>query len=121
MCFVPQTAMTSPDILAEDRAQLRLMRLASVLEGCTLVTLICIAVPVKYLLGYPQATAIVGPIHGAAFLFYIWMLARTLGSGGWSASEIARLVIAPFIPFGAIVSERLLHRKQVALTASLES
>ena len=30
--------------------------------------LVCIAVPLKHTFGVPQATAIMGPIHGVAFV-----------------------------------------------------
>lgn len=77
-----------------------------------------IAVPLKHFAGLPFATTIMGPIHGVAFLFYVWMLVQTVSAGGWSRGETARMFIAAFIPFGAFVNERALARRQRLLAAS---
>lgn len=107
--------MMTPQDAAEERKQLRWMRAVSLLEGSTLVLLVLVAVPLKHLAGFPVATALMGPIHGMAFLLYVWMLIQTVSGGGWSRSETARMVIAAFIPFGAFVNERALARRQAAL------
>jgi integral membrane protein len=99
----------------EERDQLRRMRLVSLLEGTTLVALLFVAVPLKHIAGHPAATSIVGPIHGMAFLLYIWMLIQTVSGADWSRAEIARAVIVAFIPFGAFANERFLKRKERAL------
>ena len=91
--------------------RLRRMRLAALLEGGTLIFLVCIAVPLKHLGGYPVATSIMGPIHGAAFLFYIWLLMRSSAEGGWKASETAKLFLMAMIPFGVLISERSFRRQ----------
>jgi integral membrane protein len=106
--------MTSQE-QAELRNQLRWMRVVSLLEGSTLVVLLLVAVPLKHLAGFPIATAIIGPIHGMAFLLYVWMLIQTVSGGGWSRAEIARMMAAAFIPFGAFFNERTLARRQAAL------
>lgn len=107
--------MMMPQEEAEERKQLSWMRAVSLLEGSTLVLLVLIAVPLKHLAGFPIATAIVGPLHGMAFLLYIWVLIQTVSGGGWSRSETTRMLMAAFIPFGAFVLERALARRQAAL------
>lgn len=62
----------------EEIAQLKWMRRVSAPEGTTLLLLVLVAVPIKYLAGFPIATRIVGPVHGIAFLFYIWTLRVTV-------------------------------------------
>lgn len=109
--------MTTPESRAEAHRQLQWMRAASLLEGTTLLALVLVAVPLKHLAGMPQATRIMGPIHGMAFLLYVWMLIRTVCAEGWPRSETMRLVIAAFIPFGAFINERRLARRQVQLAA----
>lgn len=107
--------MMTPQDRAEEQKQLRWMRAVSLLEGSTLVLLVLVAVPLKHLAGFPIATALMGPIHGVAFLLYVWMLIQTVSAGGWSRSETVRMVVAAFIPFGAFVNERALARRQAAL------
>lgn len=105
-------------LIAEEQGQLRRMQFASLLEGTTLITLLFIAMPIKYLAGYPIATTIAGSVHGMAFLFYCWVLVQTVSGGGWKWSEIARLIFGAFIPFGGFVNERFLKRKHDALALS---
>ncbi|HKV00159.1 MAG TPA: DUF3817 domain-containing protein [Vineibacter sp.] len=95
--------------------QLRRMRLVSLVEGTTLVVLMGIAVPLKHLMGYPTATAVMGPIHGVAFLIYVWMVINTVSGGDWSRGEIVRLIVAAFVPFGAFLNARFLKRREDAL------
>ena len=104
---------------AEELSQLRKMRAVSLLEGTTLLLLIGVAVPLKHLAGYAIATRVMGPVHGVAFVLYIWMLIQTMSIGGWSRTATARMVLAAFIPFGAFLNERALARRQSALAVSV--
>ncbi len=104
---------------SEERSQLRRMRAVSLLEGATLVLLLGVAVPLKHLAGFPVATSIMGPVHGIAFVLYVWMLVQTLSLGGWTRAEAARMVLAAFIPFGAFENERALARRQASLAQPL--
>jgi integral membrane protein len=104
---------------AEELSQLRKMRAVSLLEGTTLLLLIGVAVPLKHLAGYPIATRVMGPVHGVAFVLYVWMLIQTVSIGGWSRTATARMVLAAFIPFGAFLNERALARRQSALAVSV--
>jgi integral membrane protein len=99
----------------EELSQLRRMRAVSLLEGTTLLLLVGVAVPLKHLAGIPVATSIMGPIHGIAFILYVWMLVQTVSMGGWTLAAAARMVLAAFIPFGAFLNERALARRQASL------
>jgi len=108
----------SPDIQhSEDIRQLRRMRLASILEATTLALLIFVAVPMKHIFGISLATSIMGPIHGLAFLYYIWMLIQTVTGSQWPRSTVARMVLFAFIPLAGFVNERLLWREEQRLSA----
>ena len=50
----------------DDRNALRNLQYLSLLEATTLVVLVCVAVPLKHLAGYPVAVSIMGPVHGIA-------------------------------------------------------
>ncbi|MGL4289321.1 MAG: DUF3817 domain-containing protein [Phreatobacter sp.] len=102
---------------AAERDQLRCMRLVSLLEGTTLIALVFVAVPLKRLAGYSLATSIMGPVHGFAFVLYVWMLVQTVTGGHWPRREVIRLLVIAFIPFGAFWNERDLKRKQAALAS----
>ncbi|MCV9947585.1 DUF3817 domain-containing protein [Rhizobium sp. BT-175] len=93
-------------------SQIRRLRIASLLEGTTLLALVLIAVPAKHLFGIPLATKIMGPIHGLAFVGFLWTFMATVTAGGWSRNEIIRLLIGSCTPFGAFVNSELLKRKE---------
>jgi integral membrane protein len=86
------------------------LRTAAWLEGLTLLTLLLIAVPMKHLAGHGEAVSIVGPIHGVAFLFYLWQLFQATSRGGWPAGRWLGFFICAFIPFGFLLSLRALRR-----------
>ncbi|TWB24541.1 integral membrane protein [Nitrospirillum amazonense] len=104
----------------EDLTLIRRLRLASVVEASTLLTLLLVAVPLKHALGYAIATRVMGPVHGAAFVAYAWCVTVTVSGGGdWTRRELARLILAAFIPFGGFANAGLLRRKEAAAAAQV--
>ncbi|MBX9458364.1 MAG: DUF3817 domain-containing protein [Rhizobium sp.] len=91
------------------------MRVASILEASTLAILVFVAVPLKHMFGMPQLVSAMGPVHGLAFLFYIWMLIQTHFQIGWSGREWIRMILCAFIPLAGFINERLLKHSQDAL------
>lgn len=96
------------------RQALRHLRIGALIEGTTLVTLVCIAMPLKYGAGITQATAIMGPIHGIAFVAYVWLIFSTRAELKWSNADFARLFIPAFIPFGTFFNVGFLKRRAEA-------
>ncbi len=89
---------------------LRVLRIASVIEGATLLLLFLVAMPLKYMADTPLAVTIVGPIHGAAFLIYTALVLQSFMSRLISVSEVARLMAVAFIPLGAWMVAGMLRR-----------
>jgi integral membrane protein len=108
--------MTAP--ADEDRRQLGRMRIASILEATTLAVLVFVAVPLKHAFGMPEVVSVMGPVHGLAFLFYLWMLIQSHFQIGWSGGEWVRMILCAFIPLAGFVNERLLKHRQDALAAA---
>ena len=102
----------------DDRRQIGRMRIASVLEATTLAVLVLVAVPLKHAFGMPALVSVMGPVHGLAFLFYIWMLIQSHFQIGWSGREWVRMILCAFIPLAGFVNERLLKHRQDALVAA---
>lgn len=109
--------MMSQNDELEDRKQILRMRTACIVEGSTLILLVFMAVPLKHLADFPGATKVIGPIHGIAFLIYIWMLIQMVSAGGWSRGETFKLFIAAVVPFGAFFSARTLSRRAALASA----
>ena len=94
-----------------DTTSLKRLRFVGRIEGTTLLLLIGVAVPLKYIGGWPQGSSIMGPIHGAAFIFYIVTLIEVASSRLLNRSETLRSFLACLIPFGPFWNDALLKQK----------
>lgn len=106
---------SGPSALAQET--LRHLRMAAMIEGCTLVILVCIAAPLKHLAGIPTVSAIMGPVHGIAFVAYVWLIFSTRSQLGWTTGDMLRLLVPALIPFGTFFNVAFLRRKAVTLDA----
>lgn len=94
-----------------DPGQLRWLRIAAVAEATTLLLLVGVAVPLKHFSDWPLAVRILGPVHGFAFVAYLWLILQSLGAGLLSRSVAARLALFALIPLaGYLAAHCLAHR-----------
>ena len=71
------------------------------LEGGSLVILVFIGMPLKYLLSNPIVVDIVGPIHGILFILFVLNTFRVAIEESWSFWGLTwKLLFASFVPFG---------------------
>jgi len=90
------------------------LRLLGILEGVSLLVLLGIAVPMKYVAGNPELVKAIGPIHGVLFLLFVF---NTLSVGieyKWKFSTTTwKVLLACIIPFGTFYVDRsILSRMQ---------
>jgi integral membrane protein len=88
------------------------LRIIGFLEGISLLVLLFIAVPVKYIGHYPAIVKTLGPIHGALFLLFI---VNTISVGveqRWKWGTTAKVLLACIIPFGTFYIDRKILRRQ---------
>ena len=85
-------------------------------EGVSFLTLLCIAMPMKYFMGMPEAVRVVGSIHGALFVLYIGLLAILHVRQRWSVMFSLYALIASVIPFGTFMLDKHLREKEVVST-----
>lgn len=86
------------------------LRIAALAEASTLLLLVFVAVPLKHIMGIDQATHIMGPIHGATFVIFLWFVMQAWSEGVIEATNALRLLVGAMIPFGGIANERRLRR-----------
>ncbi|SHM40689.1 DUF3817 domain-containing protein [Roseibium suaedae] len=98
-----------------ERSPIKWLVAASLFEAVTLALLVCVAVPLKHAAGFEIATKIMGPVHGLAFLIYLWTVFNTVSDGSWKASAIARLVLSAFVPFAGFLTPRFIRHQRGAL------
>lgn len=77
------------------------LRIIGFLEGFSLLILIFIAMPMKYLYGNPALVKIVGQLHGILFLLFVF---NTLSVGveqKWRFKDTTwKVLLACVVPFG---------------------
>ena len=76
------------------------------LEGYSYLALLFIAMPLKYLLGYPLAVKIAGSIHGALFILFLILLIIAWREAKWSLKESTLFFIASLLPFGTFFTKK---------------
>ncbi|WP_019557665.1 DUF3817 domain-containing protein [Thiomicrorhabdus arctica] len=92
------------------------LRLMALLEGTSLLLLLCVAMPLKYQFGMPEAVSLVGRLHGGLFvafnlvLFYNVFKGRITGGQGFIGS------LASFVPFGTFIYKATVLKKSATLT-----
>ena len=88
-----------------------LFRKLAYLEGISLLILLGIAMPLKYVLELPAAVKVVGWIHGVFFIGYVILLAMVWVERRWSVKRAAAALLASVLPFGTFVFDRSLARE----------
>ena len=95
--------------------QMRRLRHAALAEGATLLVLLGVAVPLKHIAGQAGLVAVLGPLHGMAFLYYLWSISNTVAGDDWTRAEVWQLLGCAMLPFGAWFSIGLIRRKAAAI------
>ena len=102
-------------------SELKRFRLINKIEGWSYLILIFIAMPIKYELGYPAATKIIGMAHGALFVGFIYQLIIAAKRSPFSMKETLLFFIASLIPFGTMFTDKIIlkhiERKKLELSS----
>jgi integral membrane protein len=90
------------------------LRIIGFLEGISLLVLLLVAVPMKYYFQNPSISKVVGPVHGAIFLLFLF---NTLSVGveqNWKFKTTTwKVILACFIPFGTFyIDNKILSKIQ---------
>ncbi len=93
-----------------------LLRLTGLFDGISLLVLLAIAMPLKYLLGVDIAVTIAGSIHGVIFMAYVLAIAYAAIRIRWNILwSLAGLLVA-VIPFGNFIFDRKLKAAETKYT-----
>jgi integral membrane protein len=87
---------------------LKRFRLVALLEGISFITLLFIAMPIKYILGEPIVVKFVGMAHGGLFLLFLYLLYVTAKEYKWNFGFITMAFIAALLPFGTFYLDKKL-------------
>ncbi len=95
------------------RSDIGRLRLLGIFEGSSLIFLVFIAVPMKYLFNNPIGSEIVGPIHGVLFLLFVVYTFTVAANHGWNFFKVTwKILLASIIPVGTFYIDRSFLKHQ---------
>ncbi|WP_439505852.1 DUF3817 domain-containing protein [Sediminibacterium sp.] len=88
-----------------------LFRTIGYAEGISLLLLLGIAMPLKYLAGYPLAVKYTGWAHGLLFVAYLALALWVKEQDNWPFKYLIYAFLAAFFPFGTFLFDKWLKKQ----------
>lgn len=90
---------------------IRILRYVALFEGLSLLLLLFVAMPLKYIMGKPFLVEVVGMAHGILFVAFILLAGLVHVVKKWSFFETTWLVmLSSFIPFGTFYVDHVIFK-----------
>lgn len=87
------------------------LRLIGFLEGVSLLILLGIAVPLKYVFANPALVRSIGPVHGMLFLLFVVNTLQVGVEQQWKFRTTTwKVLLACIVPFGTFYIDRKILR-----------
>jgi len=87
------------------------LRIVGFLEGMSLLLLLFVAMPMKYIFHLPEFTRIIGTLHGALFLLFIFGTLSVGVEQEWKFRHTTwKVLLACIIPFGTFYIDKKILR-----------
>lgn len=101
------------------RTPLGRLRVIGIWEGISFLLLLGIAMPLKYLAGWPDAVRVVGMAHGVLFILYVLAALQAAIEYDWRWRRTAFVLAASLLPAGPfIVDAKILREERSRLDRS---
>ena len=94
---------------------LQRFRIIGIAEGISFLILLLIAMPMKYFLKIPEAVKVVGWMHGALFIAYIYFGIEVTLAFKKNFVWCCKALAAAFIPLGTFITDKQLKKEEMAL------
>ena len=95
-------------------SEIQRFRMTALAEGSSFLILLCVAMPMKYVMGKPSVVTVVGAIHGILFLLYVGQSAKLRTTYQWDNRFSFYAFVASLLPFGPFVFDKHVRGKEVA-------
>ncbi len=100
-----------PSTLTKSQSSaLKTLTIVGYLEGTSFLLLLCIAMPLKYMMGIPEPVRYIGMAHGALFIAYILALVYVASKIKMPLWALPAGVLGSFLPFGPFIFDHLLKK-----------
>jgi integral membrane protein len=90
------------------------LRILAIVEGVSLLTLLFIAMPLKYQFGLPEVVTMVGWIHGLLFMGFVFVAMSVAQKKDWSEGFTFLLVLSSMVPFGMVFMDKRIRAKAIS-------
>ena len=91
--------------------QIKYFILLGRIEAISLLLLLFVAMPVKYLLHEPLLVRIVGSLHGLLFMGYAFLAFLRFQEDRWSNGKLVACLVLSSLPFGTYYFEQKMLSK----------
>jgi integral membrane protein len=85
---------------------LSIFRILALLEGLSLIVLLFIAMPFKYLLEIDVLVRVIGMAHGVLFIAYVILAVALRSMRVYNNVTFLWILLASFIPFGTFYTDK---------------
>ena len=97
------------------------LRIIGDIEGISYLLLLGLAMPLKYLAGWPAAVTIAGSVHGLLFVGFLYALMEVWYRQKWSFLKVAGAFALSLIPFGTFYLSRQIRKEEGQIDVPLRS
>lgn len=95
------------------------LRVIGIAEGISFLVLLLIAMPLKYMAGWPLAVKYVGWAHGLLFILYIVAVFAAIRAMKWGFLGVFVALAASLLPAGTFVLDKSLRRREKELEQNI--
>ncbi len=100
-------------MLTSLKTNLGRLRLLALLEGLSLIALVFIAMPIKYVGNDPTLVKVIGPIHGVLFILFVLYTISVSIDENWQFGRTTwKVLLASVIPFGTFYVDKTILSRQ---------
>ncbi len=96
---------------------LKIFRVLSIIEGLSLIALMCVALPAKYYFGYFDIVWDTGMVHGILWMSYFVLSLVVSHMEKWKVTLWIAALFTSVIPFAFFFLERKLKRPMAPVAA----
>ena len=79
---------------------IKAFQIISILEGVSLLLILFVSMPLKYIFDMPEANQVIGMAHGILFLVYVVMAILVKSELNWNFKILLIVLACSIIPFG---------------------
>lgn len=97
---------------------LKRLRMVGMIEGISYLLLLLIAMPLKYMAGWPWGVKVVGWAHGILFVLYLGLALQCTLKYKWPFRRLIEAFLAAILPAGPFVWDRWLKKEEARLQAA---